>query len=126
MLIRNEQALPMDDALRVERGDRITWLADLSEKETLADLCQAVTPSIKRYYGDFTVRGDVLVGDLMAIYGVGTIDDRSAAMTVATLFRRRVGSQPVVGDTLMLGGLRLRVRAVEGGRVSQVGIRLPH
>ncbi|MCB1836911.1 MAG: potassium/proton antiporter, partial [Alcanivoracaceae bacterium] len=126
MLIRNGQALPMDDALRVERGDRITWLADLSEKETLADLCQAVTPSIKRYYGDFTVRGDVLVGDLMAIYGVGTIDDRSAAMTVATLFRRRVGSQPVVGDTLMLGGLRLRVRAVEGGRVSQVGIRLPH
>lgn len=126
MLIRNGQALPLEDSLKVERGDRITWLADLSEKDTLADMCEAVTPSIKRFYGDFTVRGDVLVGDLMAIYGVGKVEDHLTTLTVATLFRRRVGSQPVVGDTLMLGGLRLRVRAVEGGRVSQVGIRLPH
>ena len=63
---------------------------------------------------------------LMAIYGVGKVEDHLTTLTVAALFRRRVGSQPVVGDTLMLGGLRLRVRAVEGGRVSQVGIRLPH
>ena len=126
MLIRNGQALSLEESLKVERGDRITWLADLSEKDTLADMCEAVTPSIKRYYGDFTVRGDVLVGDLMAIYGVGKVEDHLTTLTVAALFRRRVGSQPVVGDTLMLGGLRLRVRAVEGGRVSQVGIRLPH
>ncbi|MDF1780843.1 MAG: potassium/proton antiporter [Alcanivoracaceae bacterium] len=126
LLIRQGITQSLTDTLRVVTGDRITWLAPLSEKESLADLCQQVTPSIKRFYGDFTVRGDVLIGDLIGAYGVGSVDDALRTLTIASYFRRRIGGQSVVGDTLMLGGLRLRVRTIDNNRISQVGIRLPH
>lgn len=126
LLIREGKTQPLNDQLRVTAGDRITWLAPLTEKESLADLCQQVTPSIKRFYGDFTVRGDVLIGDLIGAYGVGSVDDSLRTLTIASYFRRRIGGQSVVGDTLMLGGLRLRVRSIDNNRISQVGIRLPH
>ena len=126
LVIRDGESLAVSADLQIQHGDRITWLATLSQKEALADLCQPLTPSIKRFYGDFTVRGDVLVGDILFAYGVDNTDEATAALTLATLFRRRLGGQPVVGDTLHLGGLRLRVRAMDGSRVSQVGIRLPH
>lgn len=125
LVMRDGDSLTLDDAMRVRQGDRVTWLATLAAKEALADLCQAVTPSIRRFFGDFTVRGDVLVGDLMAAYGMGNVEPKVISLTVATLFQKRVG-QPVVGDVLMLGKLRLRVRAMEAHRVSLVGIRLPH
>lgn len=125
LVVRDGVEMTPDQQFRVTRGDRLTWLAPIQMKDHLADLCQAVTPSIKRFFGDFTVRGDVLVGDLLAAYGIASTDVRIASLTVATLFQRRVG-QPVVGDVLHLGGLRLRVRAMDARRVSQVGIRLPH
>jgi cell volume regulation protein A len=83
-----------------------------------------VTPSIKRFYGDFTMRGDVHVADLAAAYGFQFDDNGIGRLTLDALFRRRIG-QPVVGDALRIGGLRLRVRSMDGERVDQVGIRLP-
>ncbi|MBQ0753399.1 MAG: potassium/proton antiporter [Gammaproteobacteria bacterium] len=124
LVLRDNKAQPLDEQLRIQPNDRITWLTSLAEKERLADMCQSITPSIKRFYGDFTVRGDVLVTDVLAAYGVGHSDPIQPTLTVSQLFQRRAG-RPVIGDTLMIGGLRLRVRAVQGKEVLQVGIRLP-
>ncbi|MGB1220807.1 MAG: potassium/proton antiporter [Alcanivoracaceae bacterium] len=125
LVIRGEQRLTVSEDTAVVEGDRITWLGPLREKDHLADLCQTVTPSIKRFYGDFTVRGDVPVADLALAYGVSVEPPLPDGLTVAQLFARRIGGLPVAGDILYLGGLRLRVRSVTAGQVTQVGIRLP-
>ncbi|MDF1822604.1 MAG: potassium/proton antiporter [Alcanivoracaceae bacterium] len=125
LVIRGEQRLTVSEDTAVAEGDRITWLGPLREKDHLADLCQTVTPSIKRFYGDFTVRGDVPVADLALAYGVSVEPPLPDGLTVAQLFARRIGGLPVAGDILYLGGLRLRVRSVTAGQVTQVGIRLP-
>ena len=126
LLMRGEEKLLVEEGLVAEEGDRITWLAPLTEKELLADLCQTITPSIKRFYGDFTVRGDARVSDLALAYGVSEVPEKLKDLTVAQLFARQIGGHPVEGDTLFLGGLRLRVRSMNGDLVHQVGIRLPH
>lgn len=124
VILREERRLS-DVNVIVAAGDHIGWLAPVSEEPSLAALCQTVTPSIKRFYGDFTVRGDVSVAELSFAYGVTLPDPRIANLTLDALFRRRIG-QPVVGDTLFIGDLRLRVRSMDGERIDQVGIRLPH
>ena len=126
LVMRGDDKLPVAEGLIAEEADRITWLAPLTEKEMLADLCQTITPSIKRYYGDFTVRGDAQVSDIALAYGVTGLTDKQLALTLAQLFARQIGGRPVEGDTLFLGGLRLRVRSMDGERVHQVSIRLPH
>lgn len=125
LLTRNKENLALTDELRVQEGDHVTWLGLITVKPLLADLCQTITPSIKRFYGDFTVLGDALVADLAAAYGVDQLPDRYLQLTLDAYFRRHIGSQPVVGDIVFLGKLRLRVRSLEDGRVQQVGIRLP-
>ena len=123
LILRGEECLH-DGANLVSAGDHVAWLAPLNDEPSLAALCQTVTPSIKRFYGDFTVRGDVHVADLALAYGVNLNDSDIGRLTLDALFRRRIG-QPVVGDVLRVGGLRLRVRSMDGARVDQVGIRLP-
>lgn len=125
ILSRHDDYLSISDDIKVEVGDHITWLAPISAKPLLADLCQTITPSIKRFYGDFTVLGDALVADLAAAYGITDIDGGLNHLTLDALFRRHIGKRPVVGDIVFLGSLRLRIRSLEEGRVQQVGIRLP-
>ncbi|MFN3713466.1 MAG: potassium/proton antiporter [Alcanivoracaceae bacterium] len=124
LILRGERRLNAAEA-QVEAGDHVAWLAPVSDEASLAALCQTVTPSIKRFYGDFTVRGDVQVAELSFAYGVELPDAAVGKLTLDALFRRRIG-QPVVGDVLFIGGLRLRVRSMDGERIGQVGIRLPH
>lgn len=124
LLSRAGEHLPMSSDIKVAEGDRVTWLAPMAAKPVLTDLCQTITPSIKRFYGDFTVFGDALVGDLAQAYGVSLPSPDLAQLTLDALFRQRIG-RPVVGDIVWLGRLRLRVRSLEEGRVQQVGIRLP-
>ncbi len=123
LILRGEDQL-QDSASLVSAGDHVAWVAPLNDEPSLAALCQTVTPSIKRFYGDFTVRGDVQVADLALAYGVSLTDSALGTLTLDALFRRRIG-QPVVGDVLRIGGLRLRIRSMDGARVDQVGIRLP-
>jgi cell volume regulation protein A len=125
VLTRGGEHLSLQDDIKVEEGDHITWLAPITAKPLLADLCQTITPSIKRFYGDFTVLGDALVSDLAAAYGLASLPEDEHHLTLDALFRRHVGKHPVVGDIVYLGKLRLRVRSLEDGRVQQVGIRLP-
>lgn len=124
VLLRGEQTLPVEGEEPVRTGDRVTWLAPLTAKEKLADLCRPDNAAVRRFFGDFSVRGDVRVGDLLAAYGLDEADADIRSLTVNELFRRKVG-QPVVGDMLRLGMLQLRVRIMEGDVIDQVGIRLP-
>lgn len=125
VLTRGESHLPINDQTLVQEGDRITWLAPITAKPILSDYCQTITPSVKRFFGDFTVMGDALVGDLALAYGIDDITESDRQLTLDAYFKRRLGRQPVVSDIVYAGDLRLRVRSIEARRIQQVGLRLP-
>lgn len=76
----------LDQQFCVICGDCLIWLVPIQMKEYLVDLCQVVTLSIKCFFGDFIVRGDVLVGDLFIVYGVVSADVCIVSLIVVTLF----------------------------------------
>jgi cell volume regulation protein A len=125
ILYRNQQVLSLSDNPDIEAGDLIAWLAPLSHKSALSDLCHKMSNDEKRYYGDFTVLGKTPVAQLIAIYGVEPPPPLWQGLTVAELFTKQVGKQTVVGDTVRVSGLRLRARSVEDGKVVLVGLKLP-
>lgn len=124
VILRGEQTLN-DLSSVVMAGDHVAWLSPIVDKGSLATMCQTMTPSIQRFYGDFTVRADIQLADLAEAYGITLPDPALAKLTLNALFLRKIGL-PVVGDALHIGGLRLRVRSMDGERADQIGIRLPH
>jgi cell volume regulation protein A len=74
--------------------------------------------------GDFTVSGEVTLGDIAATYGV-TVDQEQAKLTLADYFDVHLDHAPKEGATLALGSIDLVARSISGGRVNVVGLRLP-
>ncbi len=125
ILYRNKQVLSLNDDPKIEAGDLIAWLAPLSHKSSLSDLCHKLSSDEKRYYGDFSVLGKTPVAQLIAVYGVDAPPPLWQGLTVAEMFTKQVGKQAVVGDTVRVSGLRLRARSVENGTVVMAGLKLP-
>ncbi|MES1943438.1 potassium/proton antiporter [Salinisphaera sp. PC39] len=74
------------------------------------------------FYGRFQVRGDITVGDLAAQYAI-ELDDADPDVSLDTWFRERTHREPVVGDSVRLGPLRLTVRHVHQGHITRLGIK---
>jgi len=74
--------------------------------------------------GDFTVTGEVTLGDLAATYGV-TADAEQSKLTLADYFDIHLDHAPKEGATLALDPIVLVARSISGGRVNVVGLRLP-
>lgn len=125
ILYRNTRVLSLSDDPKIEAGDLIAWLAPLSHKSGLSDLCHKLSSDEKRYYGDFSVLGKTPVAQLIAVYGVQAPPPLWQGLTVAEIFTKQVGKQTVVGDTVHVSGLRLRARSVENGTVVMAGLKLP-
>ncbi len=125
ILYRNTRVLSLSDDPKIEPGDLIAWLAPLSHKSGLSDLCHKLSSDEKRYYGDFSVLGKTPVAQLIAVYGVQAPPPLWQGLTVAEIFTKQVGKQTVVGDTVRVSGLRLRARSVENGTVVMAGLKLP-
>ena len=73
-------------------------------------------------FGQFTLPGDVPLGDLAAFYGL-SIPQRFARSTAAQVFDERFDEQAQVGDRVTLGSAILVVRALEDDRIVQVGLK---
>jgi len=73
-------------------------------------------------FGQFTLPGDVPLGDLAAFYGL-SIPQRFARSTAAQVFDQRFDEQAQVGDRVTLGSAILVVRALEDDRIVQVGLK---
>lgn len=124
-LLRHGKVISLAEDPLVKAGDRMTWIAPQAEQEPLGEWFLASTARLRHFYGDFNVRSSVQVADIAASYGIGQLEERIMGLTLAQLFEQTRGGTPVVGDTIQLGGLRLRVRSMVGGKVSLVGLRLP-
>lgn len=76
-----------------------------------------------RYFGDFVLNGEAILGDLAAVYGMG-VSDEHAGKTLADYLNDRSHGRVVIGDRAPLGNAELVVRELQDGRVSRVGLKL--
>lgn len=110
-------------------GDYISLLASHEELQKLDQLFQAravprVAADEQRFYGDFRIDPSVLVEALADAYGVAP-PASAKSQTVAAFFASVV-PRPVVGDRIRLGDMDLVVKRMDGQRIAEVWLRLPH
>lgn len=116
-------------------GELLCFLAPPEQLSALAGLCGS-TPSgilgqeekpgvpaapMAPFFGAFTLAGDSLLGEVAGLYGV-TVSEAEARLSLHQYISRAVSEIPVVGDRVRLGHLDLVVKAMEGGRITQVGL----
>jgi potassium/hydrogen antiporter len=80
------------------------------------------TAEAREVYGDFMISGATRMLDLCTFYGL-PVPGKSDS-TVAAWLNEELQRPPVVGDSATLGKAELSVRAMDGQRIAQVGIKL--
>jgi len=75
----------------------------------------------QRVFGSFALAGDAPLVEVAEIYGL-VVPESARAGTVADYIDRQFHRRPVVGDIVGVGGMKLVVRELRKGRVSQVGV----
>jgi cell volume regulation protein A len=70
------------------------------------------------------VHGDARMGALAELYGL-PLAVGEGDQTLEEFLTRRLSGLPVVGDRCRLGNVEFVVRAVEAGRITRVGLRIP-
>jgi cell volume regulation protein A len=127
LVIRKEAILTPVEAEPIAPGDYIYLLAPPEKAVALDRFFIDMPPSTApdpHLLGDFTVLGEVTLGDLAQIYAIET-DANSASLTLADYFDVHLDHAPQEGATLALDSIVLVARSISGGRVSVVGLRLP-
>ena len=127
LVIRDQRILSPTEADPVLPGDYIYLLAPPEKAATLDRFFVDMLPSTEpdpHLLGDFTVSGEVTLGDIAAAYGV-TVDPEQAKLTLADYFDVHLDHAPKEGATLALDTIDLVARSISGGRVNVVGLRLP-
>jgi len=102
------------------QGSTIGWFAQrmgvmLPDKDD--------TDAVRATFGDFGLQANTRVADLCEIYGLQAPPD--AHLCVDDWLAKAIMRPVVVGDQVALDGARLSVRAMSGGVVTSVGLKLP-
>lgn len=79
--------------------------------------------SSRAVFGDFTVHGDTRLAELAQFYPLGEAEQAFLGETIDRYLRRRLQREPVPGDALRIGALRVTVRQMEGKAIREVGIK---
>src|SRR4051812_18812429 len=127
LVIRDQKILSPAEAEPVSAGDYLYLLAPPEKAEALdrffVDMAPSAAPD-PHLLGDFTLSGEVTLGDIAAAYGI-TVDPEQAALTLADYFDVNLDHAPKEGATLPLDAIVLVARSISGSRVNLVGLRLP-
>jgi cell volume regulation protein A len=106
------------------------WLAVAGSSRVAEDIGKLLATSAperlapRQFFGDFTLSGDALLADLEAVYGL-SIDTEQKQLSLSEAIAQRHRGHPVVGDRVAFGPVQLVVMAIEGDRVTRVGMKFP-
>lgn len=103
----------------VLQGSTIAWSARRLNV-VLPDLDD--TEHARLVFGDFVLAATTAMGELCVFYGLDLPCD--ADKTVGQWLADSLHRPPVYGDTAHLGKAEISVRATQGNRITQVGIRM--
>ncbi len=125
---REGRLLAYRDWGALRHGDYVSLLAEQGDLPLLDEVFSARRESggadEQQYFGEFFLEPEAHVSDLVAAYGIKVPPD-SEGKTLADFLASYL-DRPVVGDRLRLGGMELTVRRMEGERIVELGLRLPH
>jgi len=125
---REGRLLAYRDWGALRHGDYVSLLAEQGDLPLLDEVFSARRESggadEQQYFGEFFLEPEAHVSDLVAAYGINVPPD-SEGKTLADFLASYL-DRPVVGDRLRLGGMELTVRRMEGERIVELGLRLPH
>ncbi len=125
-VVRMQQPLTAPESAVLQTDDHVYLLADPDRLEDLEGLFGQQGergPAPERFYGTFTLPGDARLDEVAAFYETEAPPDESR-LTLDQLMRRRFGRSVAVGDRVRVGHLVLVVRAIDRGRVVEVGLDL--
>jgi cell volume regulation protein A len=127
LVIRDQHILSPTEADPIAPGDYLYLLAPPEKAEALDRFFVDMPPSSApdpHLLGDFTVAGEVTLGDIAQAYGVN-VDGEQSKLTLADYFDVHLDHAPKEGATLPLDSIVLVARNLSGGRVNVIGLRLP-
>jgi len=127
-VFRERKLLLPDVTLKLQPGDWLAVASNAQSAENIGKLLTAETPerlAPRLFFGDFTLAGDTLLGDLEMVYGF-EVETELKTLSLSAVIAQRHRGHPVVGDRVELGPVQLVVMAMEGDRVTRVGMKLPN
>lgn len=127
-LIRDGEWLQPETQPLVEEGDGLMVAATVKDIDEVSRILASGGAGLKvsqqGFFGDFSLRGDLTVAELSAVYPLGSIDDAILAKTLQDYFTEKFHRRVVIGDSMALGDVILTVRQVSGtGDVEAVGVK---
>lgn len=76
------------------------------------------------FFGEFVLNGDTPLVALVSAYDLAIPDRRGGDETLDAYLRRLFKGRAVVGDRVKLNNMEFVVRAMDGGRITQVGLKI--
>jgi potassium/hydrogen antiporter len=126
-LLRAGLPQPLGPGVRLNPGDYVYILAEprrIRELNKLFDPHRAPDRLEEhRYFGDFVLNGEAVLGDLADVYGIDVPAD-ARNKTLAQYLGERFHGRAVVGDRAALGQAQLVVREMREGKAVRVGLKL--
>lgn len=126
-VIRAGQLLPYSQWGKLKANDRLALLSKPDEipgYDSLFERPRAIDVRVRdEFLGLFHLAADAPTAEVLAAYGAvipANVQDETLAETL-----RRHLPQPVEGDRVRVGGMELTVRKLDGGKITEVGLRLP-
>ncbi|TDO13782.1 MULTISPECIES: potassium/proton antiporter [Halomonas] len=124
-LFREHAMLHPKGSTRLRLGDVICVIGRTDDLPALNRLFNgdATLKRERAFFGTFTFDGAAHMRDIADAYGL-TLSPGEQDMTLAEFVSLRVGGHPVVGDDVDWHGIHWVVSAMDGNRVTRVGLRL--
>ncbi|MFN4090128.1 MAG: potassium/proton antiporter [Alphaproteobacteria bacterium] len=126
LIVRDGRAQNIHGVRQLRAGD-LVYLFASPQKVPLLDRLFAGTHELEEddtaFWGDMGLSADATVQAVAEMYGL-PLDLTLADQKLAALFLREFGEHVDFGDRLRLGPIELVARAVEDGRVTEVGLAL--
>ncbi len=126
LVIRGEHVFSPAEAGPYQAGDHAYFLAPPWRAPVMDRLfaapADAHRPPVEPF-GDFTLRGEVTLGQLTELYGLGVLPGDTET-SIAEHFARAFERTPIVGDRVEIGGVDLIARSVVDDRVVLAGLDL--
>jgi len=126
--LRGGKLLETLELLDLRAGDHLYIMvapADLPDLDRLFVPQEEVPERLteRSVFGEFALNGDALLGAVAMAYGAPVPSERQGE-TLEEFLRGELQAEPVVGDAVDLGPMRLVIREMDGPRITRVGLKL--
>ncbi len=126
-VFRDGEMIPARRGVDVQQGDVVAVMAPVSRSADIDQILGRREPpehlSDRRFFGEFTLNGTATLKEVRAVYGV-VVERFPPSYSLSDCFAKARRGHPVIGDRIDFGSLMLVVRALDGDRVTKVGLKL--